>query len=306
MPNAKTKIIVSMTLIVLLLISFFYFIEPVEDSAFEHVYGATVDEPQKNTIATQWQWGTLQKANTHSVNNIDTSTERPFTAESVYIALQAVKIDSDGNIILDHDALISLDEALERIHNRLNRDSLAELQTLIKRYLPSTAGEQTADMVERYYHFLEAKEEFSRINEAMADTNNENSIQAIETNELLYSELKSLRERYLGYEATNSLFRVSDANAKYMFDSMKLALDDQLTLEQRIQERKKIEAHHLEQSINIINWPARFKNFQSKKQHIISSSITDEDKQHQLTELLAQHFDTDERKRIEYLGLDEL
>ena len=75
---------------------------------------------------------------------------------------------------------------------------------------------------------------------------------------------------------------------------------------EKIQQRIDIESRHLEQSINIDNWPTRFRAFKNEKAYIVSSSNTDEEKQNQLSDLLRQHFTNDEIERIEYLELDKL
>ena len=93
------------------------------------------------TIAKRWQWqpnDRQKQPNNSSSNgaNDDEQQTLPFTAQSVHDALQGVKVDENGDVILDHDALISLDEALERIYKRLDSDSLNELQSLIEGALP--------------------------------------------------------------------------------------------------------------------------------------------------------------------------
>lgn len=257
------------------------------------------------TIATEWQWQEADKQSTQVQANTDTAVLLPFTAESVYNALQAVKLDADGNIILDHDALLSLDETLERIHNKLDSESLSLLQELIKEALPGKAGEQTAQIVGNYYRFLEAKEEFSQMNEALTDSNSQETLESVENDEALYAELQALREVHIGTEATDSLFRVSDANAQFMFDSMKLERDDSLTPKERENRRKEIAARHIEQSVNINDWPARYRAFLNSKQNIVTASIDEDEKRKQLKELLSQHFNRDELKRIQHLGLDQ-
>jgi lipase chaperone LimK len=261
---------------------------------------------EKPTIGTEWQWHKNDQQIFKNQLEIENGLALPFTPESVHRALQAVKLDADGNIILDHDALISLDEVLERIHNQLDSDSLAILQDLIKSSLAGVAGEQTAEIVANYFHFLEAKEEFSQINEAMVDTYSEGTLESIEANQALYAELQALREVHIGYQATSSLFRISDANAQYMFESMKLESDDSFTPEEKNDRRSEIKEQHIEQSINIRDWPARYQAFMSDKKNIIMASIAEEDKRKQLKSLLRQHFDTAEIKRIDYLGLDRL
>lgn len=259
----------------------------------------------KPTIASKWQWGETSKQTDQSSTLSSDSNELPFTPVSVYEALRAVKVDSDSNIILDHDALISLDEALERIHGQLDSELLDSLLNLIKQSLPGKTGVQTAKIVEDYTLFLGAKEEFSRINEELGDVNEELTMESVENDEALYAELQALREVHLGSGTTNSLFRVSDANARFMFDIMKLEQNSDLMPEEREKRQQEIEARHIEQSINITNWPSRYNAFLQAKRNIINASIGEDEKRRQLTALLTQHFDVDELERIEYLALDQ-
>lgn len=191
-----------------------------------------------STIAKQWQWAKLKSQDNGEVGS---KVTLPFTPQSVHDALQAVKIDSSGNVVLDHDALLSLDEALERIYNKLDGDSMQQLGSLIEQALPGTAGKQTAKLVEDYNRFLKAKEEFSQVYEGSPPAYDQQSVASIESDEALYAELQALRQVHLGENATSKLFGVSDANAQFMFDSMKLELDKTLTPEQRNQRRLEIQ-----------------------------------------------------------------
>lgn len=275
----------------------------------------------QETIGNAWQWNINKDG--ASDNEIDTSSTNveadiaptqnstdsaalPFTQQSVYDALQAVRLDAGGNIVLDHDALISLDEALERIYSRLDTDSLAALQALIIQSLPGIAGEQTAQIVNDYAHFLVAKDEFSELNENTLPEGNEQTLESLNNDQLLYGELKSLREIYLGKEATDQLFVISDANAHFMFESLKLDADQTLTIEDKQQKLQEIEATHTEQSINITNWTERYADFLNRKNTIVEAAVSDDDKRNQLTELLQQLFDEDERSRILHLELDNI
>jgi hypothetical protein len=199
-----------------------------------------------------------------------------------------------------------LDEALERIHNKLDSETLSILQDIIRQALPGLSGEQTAKIVGDYYVFLEAKEEFSNMAEGLSDENAEPTLSSLENDESLYTELQSLRQVHLGSEETDSLFRVSDANAKFMFDSMKLGLDTSLTPQQREQQQQQIEAQHQAQSINVADWPARYQAFMTAKQSITSASIDDDEKRAQIAQLLRQYFNHDELKEINHLGLEAL
>jgi hypothetical protein len=257
------------------------------------------------TIATQWQWSKVNQQAEQPVAN-EVNNKLPFTAKFVYEALKAVKLDEDGNVIHDHDALLSLDEALLRIQNKLDAESLEILQGIIKDGLPGKAGEQTAKIVGDYYYFLEAKDEFSETSEALIDSSIRETSQAIENDELLYAELQALRDAHLGTDVSNGLFRVSDASAQYMFDSMKLDFNQDLTEEEKEQKRGEIEERHIQGSVNVSNWPARYGAFQDAKQKILSALLEPEEKQRQVIELLQSYFSSEELKRIQYLNLDEL
>lgn len=255
-----------------------------------------------DTIANQWQWAALNE----QAEIQPQKKPLPFTPKFVYEALKAVKLDENGNVIYDHDALLSLDEALLRIQNKLDSESLAILQAIIKDGLPGKAGEQTAKIVGDYYHFLEAKDEFSRTSEALADTGVHKSVSAVENDELLYSELQALREVHLGHDVSNGLFRITDADAQYMFASMKLDLDGNLSEEEKLEKRREIQEQHTQRSINIAHWPERYRAFQQAKQTILSAKLNDSETQSQLTDLLNSHFNPDEQKRISHLSLDKI
>jgi lipase chaperone LimK len=263
-------------------------------------------EEQTPTIATAWQWSLDNKNASKAITANNSNKTLPFTAKFVYEALKAVKLDEDGNVIHDHDALLSLDEALLRIQNKLDRESLNILQAIIKDGLPGKAGEQTAQIVGDYYNYLEAKDEFSRTSDIITESSGHETVNAVEKDQLLYAELKSLRDLHLGNEVSNGLFRITDSDAQYMFASMKLDVDESLSAEEKAQQRLEIEALHMQRSINITNWPDRYRAFQDTKQRIISASLNDEEKQRQITELLNSHFNANELKRIEHLGIDKL
>lgn len=198
----------------------------------------SIPDIRGNTIANQWQWSERQSSQDPSANSTNEESS-PFTEQSVYDALQAVKVDENGNIILDHDALISLDEALERIHNRLGSESLLKLQDIIRDALPGKTGEQTAQIVEDYHRFLGAQEEFNQMHRGAIST--VQSLDSLDNAQALYRDLQNLRDIHLGTQNTASLFHESDANAEFMFDSMRLGLEQNLTAEEKANRRREIQ-----------------------------------------------------------------
>lgn len=259
-----------------------------------------------DTVAANWSWQRGEAQIEPVSLTYQHVANYPFTPGSVFDALHAVKLDIDGNVILDHDALVSLDETLERIHNRLDEDSVEALVDLIQQSLPGQAGLQLGELVENYYYYLEAKEIFSRMNEDLLVKRDVDPLVSIEQDQGLYAELQALREVHLGSDVTAELFRVSDANALYMFESMKLEADLNLTSQEREQKRKDIQAQYIAQSVNVLNWPARYPAFLSAKQAITSSSIDMQEKVKQVNALLDEHFSPEELTRIDYLKLNEI
>lgn len=254
-------------------------------------------ENNEKTIATAWQW----EEATHAAKEISSST---FSEATVYEALQRVRLDEQGNIIIDHEALIALNATLDDSRLQLDPQTLSELQAIIKQGLPGKAGDDVAKIVADYYQFLEASKEFNSLYEI--DYSNAQAIEnTTEEHEEIYRELRALRDLYLGSETSNKLFSTTDANANYMFDMLKLENSTELSDEEKEQKRAEIIEQHAEQTINISNWTERHSVFLAAKKNILAAAISDQQKQAQLTELLHQHFNREELTHVNHLQLDK-
>lgn len=267
-------------------------------------------KPKTNTIAQAWQWEVVSNdENTLQVDNEDmasstqseTVASYPFTQESIYDALQSVKLDENGDIIIDNDALDALIAALDHSQIKLDAEALEALKDLIKKGLPGNAGEETAQIVADFYQYLGAEREFNALYEPLND-----ETQSIEDYETQYNELVALRSVYLGDDVANQLFATVNANSRYMFDSMKLEADTNLSDKEKKAQQAKFIEDHTEQTINVNNWNQRYQSFSNDKQNIIESSLSENEKREQLASLMHQHFNNDELKQINHLQLDSL
>ncbi len=261
------------------------------------------------TIASSWQWENfspsstrentgLEIADTGVTGQIDeqaSMNDAPFTEESVYAALQSIRLDDNQDIILDNEALAALDESLDFHGQELSSEQLIALQDIIRTGLPGKTGEQAAQIVADYYQYLGASKEFNDIYESSMDSENF---------EARYEELASLRSLYLGQDVAEQLFRVSDANARYMFDMMLIDNDAEASEEDKQLMRDQVSETHLQQTIDIPDWSNRYQAFAAQKQTIIASGITDAEKRRQLSQLLRQHFSSTEVAKIQHLQLD--
>jgi hypothetical protein len=257
----------------------------------------------EKTIATAWQWEESSNATTDTDTNEEQSSA-VFSEESVYNALQRVRLDNQGNIIIDNETLIALDETLDGSHLQLDGQALSDLQMIIKQGLPGKAGDDVAKIVGDYYQLLGATKEFNAVYETDPSTEQvvENTIEQHQEN---YRELIALRELYMGTDLASQLFSTSNANANYMFDMHKIEQDTELSDDEKQKLRAEITDRHTEQTINVSNWNARHNAFLVAKQNILMALISDEEKQGQLTELMHQHFNSKELAHVRHLHLDK-
>lgn len=239
------------------------------------------------TIATEWQWNEFREDDEPPTDTKSPSSQSTalFDVSVIYEALQEVRVDESGNVVVDDTALKALDEALDYGDLELTATDLDELRNLIRLGLPGDAGEQTAKIVGDYYQLLEAKKEFDAVYEAPGNERNY---------EAEYEELVALRELYLGSEVATKLFAETDKDARYMLESMRLAADTSLSPEERTEQQRALAASHHQTASDIPNWERRSAAFEEQKQHILNAGLTEEEEQQQIDQLLRQHFSEDE------------
>ncbi|GAA3957148.1 lipase secretion chaperone [Allohahella marinimesophila] len=267
------------------------------------------DQPQTDTIAAVWRWESDQRKETSGMSSErkTPSTAMPFTPESVFEALQAVKLDDNGDVITDHDALLALEATLRDGDVSLTASQIDALQGLIRERLPGKAGEQTARIVGDYAELLKAEAEF---NELYGSENGayvvDAEAQSVDDHEMQYQELQALRELYLGSEVAESLFATTDANARYMFDSQRIEQDPALSTEEKLQRAAELERQHLEQTTGIRDWNERYNSFMADKQRVVSAALSEDEKRRQIAALMRQHFDSRELEKVSHLPLGDV
>jgi len=263
------------------------------------------------SIATAWQWKNFTNNSVPAGQDEPLGVETkggeleleskhasgPFDVEYIYNALQSVKLDENGDVVIDHDAMKALDETLAYDGLKLDSQALSDLQDLIKLGLPGKAGEQTAQVVGDYYQLLGAQKEFLSL---YSETGN------LDDYRTQYEELSALRELYLGSEVAAKLFEVSNADARYMYESMTLEANTSLTDNEKKKMLAEITERHTNERVTVANWVARYKVFLADKQLVLNAALTDADKRIQVTALMQQHFNSAELEEVSYLKLDEI
>lgn len=251
-----------------------------------------------NTVADRWHWPATTGNGTEQRKTEATATDFPFTADGVFHALQKVRIGEDGHLIVDARALEALNQTFRHGRILLEPHELEALQELIKAGLPGIPGEETARIVGGYHRYLQARrQQFSGDNA----TGEPDSLDATERR---YNELRQLRQEYLGEEVARELFREEDATAQYMLEAQRIAMDPELSAEEKIARSATLSQQLQEQVLDIDNWPERHAAFERERQQIEQAGLSEADKQSQIRTLKQQHFDQQELERLEehYLG----
>lgn len=240
---------------------------------------------KQRTIASEWQWETFpdSRPGARDQDPAPSDSSAPFDVTVIYEALQLVRVDENGDVVLDDTALKALDETLNYSDLALSAAELEELQELIRIGLPGKAGEQTARVVGDYYRFLDAKEEFEAVYEVQDDRHYDSE----------YEELVSLRELYLGREVAQQLFAEQDKDARYMLAAMQLEADDSLTPEERSRQQRELAAQR-DQGKDNAGWDRRYAAFEQQRQYIVVAGLSESEQAQQIEQLLGEHFSGEE------------
>lgn len=263
----------------------------------QHVSEITTEQAYQ-TIATSWKW---QITPSHDVQPNSTSTS--FTEESVYKALQHVRLDTQGNLIIDHQTLEALNSTLDDSRLNLDDESIDLLTEIITKSLPGDTGEEVATIVESYYQYLSAEKTF---NSMYANELNQLAGDNIEQYQEYYQELAMLRNLYLGDEVSEKLFSTTNNNVNYMLNMMSITQSSEYTQSEKRALSDELNYIRENKNINIENWEERYQNFLREKNNILNAAIDDEQKYIQITDLMNQHFSNEELQSITHLSLNEL
>jgi len=203
----------------------------VMDSAF------TVDSVEEHTAGTHNLLNQIDTAVSSSENNVyldDTdlvlagsaATKSGFKVSfrDVEDALMMAKLDNVGALILDEQALASLNLVVSRLPDNLTPQDIQKIQNLIKQAQPGEAGEQVAQVLGDYYAFKQAEKEWLKSGVAT------NSLQAA-INQL--EKITAMRQDYLGQAVADKLFSEQQQKASLSLQKMAIQQETGLSAQQK-------------------------------------------------------------------------
>ncbi|MEX1032021.1 MAG: lipase chaperone [Cellvibrionaceae bacterium] len=190
-----------------------------------------------NAIANRWQWENFTGTKPAPEPAADgdnaeveprPTSEVPFDVVVIYNILQDIQLDDNGLVVPNQAAKSALEKAFDDLGPDVSPEAMSELQELIRIGLPGKAGEEAARVLENYYQFRLAEEEYNRQVEKQL-SQMENPTPSIDR----YEELMQLRRRYLGDDIADQLFAVENAQARHMFATVEIQQNADLTDEEK-------------------------------------------------------------------------
>ena len=305
-----------------------------------------VDIHDKNAIANHWRWENFTDIATPSTDgesdndNAQVSktaaSEVPYDVVKIYNVLQTMQLDDYGLVIPNQIAKEALDKGYDDIRSNLNAKTMAEIKELIQIGLPGEAGEEAARVLEQYYEFRLAEEEFNR------QVQLEDQVPVIDR----YEELVQLRRDFLGDEIADQLFAVEDTQARHMMAAFEIHQNEELSdeekqiqqaaLQQKLNDRllalgelkpEEVAAEEVRRlrvngasdadiyaaRVDILGptkaqelaaadreeaqWQTRFNGFWQARRQVVQAGLDDTEKERQIEQLLGQYFSPDEQER---------
>ncbi|WP_086929913.1 lipase secretion chaperone [Agarilytica rhodophyticola] len=222
------------------------------------------------------------------------NSETPFRFDIEYIfnALSRVSIDSNGNVVVDHNAKDLLESAFMHVSFDLTESELVELGEYIQLGISGVAGEQAAKIVRDYYDYRIEEKDFMATH------------QASDLNDMLnnFEQITAIRRANLGYEVADKLYGLDEINNRYTIESMVIQSDIELDKESRIKQQKllsqKYELDKVAYHFDDPNFKSRYDQFLQEKQHILDANLGENQEQKQIAALLEQHFERDVIEKV--------
>jgi hypothetical protein len=226
-------------------------------------------------------------------SDIANEEQLPYTAESIYAALQQVNLDTQGNLVVDHAALLALRRTMGHRGLILDTLELAELQSLIEVGLPGEAGQQVAYIAGKYYNYLQAKNEYLELHRDAGTAKDFNTAQ---------EQLQRLRHIHLGETLTRQLFSRSDAENTYFYERFKIASDRQLS---PAEQQQKIAAASQRYRIGMASSLGLQDKYQSylQQQQLLQKSQAIDNQEQQLQQLWQDTFSQQEQAALRAVNI---
>lgn len=272
---------------------------PADEMVQEEVKQAE-HKPDADTIGGQWNWDgvnmqrnkkTEASAKAGGVNGAE-ADDFPYTPEVIYQALEKVRLDKDGNLVIDHVTLAALIDALGSTSALLTDEHLAVLQEIIQVGLAGPAGEQAAELVGNFHEYLKANADLIALSPSEV-TPAEHRKQ--------YEEMQALRAIHLGDAVAKGLFAQTDTDSYYMMDSMEIETLPNLSKEEKAARQQAVVDKHIADTISLHGLEDKFQKYQHDRELIYANYPEGEEREQKVQEAKKENFTTEELNSIRHV-----
>lgn len=305
--QTKTRLLLILAFVSLALVSVGYFYTLGSDVVSSPVPGPVRDSAkpaQTRDIISTPLYSAAQESEPQASTEAESSEDQSviaeakslleFSPEAIVEALDEVRLDVNGNLIVDHQAYLALRRVLG--NNRLAMDalSLSVLQELIQYAMPGDAGSQVAHIAGNYYQYVKARTEFNELHK-------ENYVNLDFA--ARQKELKRLRSTYLGEEISVQLFGQSDAQNLYLYERFNIESETQLSPLERDRRLTQSQEKYTSSILDVYGWRSSYQEFTKEKDRLVKQDLSAEQKRLQVEQAFARYFDEHERDMMDQLQI---
>lgn len=261
-----------------------------------------VSKPDAMTIGGQWNWDGVNmqrnkkaeaSAKAGGINGAE-ADDFPYTPEVIYQALEKVRLDKDGNLVIDHVTLAALIDALGSTSALLSDEHLAVLQEIIQVGLAGQAGEQAAELVGNFHEYLKANADLIALNSSQLTPAEQRK---------QYEEMQALRAIHLGDAVAKGLFAQTDTESYYMMDSMEIETLPDLSKEEKAARQQAVVDRHIAETISLHGLDDKYQKFLQARELIYASYPEGEEREQKVQAAKEESFTAEERVLIRHLPL---
>ncbi len=211
--------------------------------------------------------------------------------------LHNIKLDENGDVLLDNEALHALRKAFDHGDLELDNEAMNRLQNIIYDSLPSDVAQQTAKVVKDFHDYSVALKQRSH---------DWGRPQNIEERIALLDEQAELQKLFLGEETAGLLFSVENDSTRQMLEGMNIAVDDSLSRQEKNEKLDELFQRYANATPNIMNWDSRYDQFQAEKQAIMNAGLSAQEKESQIQALYQHSFSASERALLVNRDLNQI
>jgi len=256
----------------------------------------TYDRIEPLTVADAWQEEAAdalieskQDKNQAPANNPEKTNGYSLDYSVIHEEIGKIRLTENGDVVIDDIALRALRKAFPSHQLNHSPEMMAELIEIIKAGLPGPAGEQAADIVNKFFEYAKSQRELANI---YGDTKYNTGDQ-----QEAFNQTKALREMHFGEEVANQLFGKEEKETKFIADTFEITTNKTLTDEEKAQAKIQLKNDYVSSVIN--NWESRHQAYKDALNSLTNESqLEDQELKQALMELQLEHFSIEELRTI--------